>query len=186
MSLANRFAGLSQGFTDNKPVFLAKEAAKRIASAFSSYKRKTRVLTQKYYTENTFEQYRWLTFGATGPFSGLSIGHLCTDSTFATLDPTTVFSSFVGRMNTDNGFLAHPYYYDKFNIETPEGALAATYTYRDDRTTPATTLPFQKFLVTSGDGIFNYCSHVIIEYDSDGTKFGVAGSRRMTFYEYFS
>jgi hypothetical protein len=186
MSLANRFAGLSQGFTDNKPVFLAKEAAKRIASAFSSYKRKTRVLTQKYFTENTFEQTRWLQFGATGPFSGISMGHLATDSTFATVDPATIISYLAFRSKTDQGFLANHYYYDQFNIETPEGSLSATYTYIDNRVTPDTTLPFQKFLVTNGDGIFKYCSSVIIEFDNDGSKFGVAKSRRITFYEYFS
>ena len=185
MSLANRFAGLSQGFTDNNPVFLAKEAAKRIASAFNSYKRKTRVLTQKYYRNDNFEVIRFNRFGATGPFSGLSMGHL-TDGTFATVDPNTIISYFGLRLAPTLGFLSSPYYYETFNIVTPEGSMAAISTYADSGLGSATTLPFQKFLVNNGDGIFAYCSHVVIEYDNDGTKFGVVGSRRMTFYEYYS
>jgi hypothetical protein len=186
MSLANRFAGLSQGFTDNKPVFLAKEAARRIASAFNSYKRKTRVFKQLFYTNNTFEEVRFLRFGATGPFSGLTMGHLTTDITFAKVDPATVISYFGLRMLPTLGFLSSPYYYETFNIVTPEGSLAAVSTYADSGLGSATTIPFQKFLVTNGDGIFAYCSSVVIEYDNDGTKLGVAGGRRMTFYEYYS
>ena len=186
MSLANRFAGLSQGFTDNKPVFLAKEAAKRIANAFNSYKRKTRVLKQLFYTNNTFEEIRFNRFGTTGPFSGLSMGNLTTDGTFATVDPTTIISYFGLRMVPTLGFLSSPYYYETFNVVTPEGSMAGISTYADSGLGSATTIPFQKFLVNNGDGIFAYCSHVVIEYDNDGTKFGVVGSRRMTFYEYYS
>jgi len=175
-------SSLNVNFTDNKTAYNTRNISKRLSDAFDVYKTNQKLQNVLYYTTNNTEQVGFIPYTQNNRYSGITITRM-TDSSFNLLNNYLI--TFVGYRIPAGSNLLTAQYNETVTINTPVGNIVAAATYSDSGTEFISTIDFQRYLVLNGDGIYVNSSHIIIYFDNDGSKFGVAHSRKIEIYKNF-
>ena len=128
----------------------------------------------KVVTEPNTENYHDIRAMNTSPDSGYE--NLGDSSTIS----YTGCRTLIGNENSD---ITLPTFKEDMVITTPGGLLTATSVYPDSGTGEISSVNYSIWAVTGGTGPFQGANLARVDYDNDGTKFGIKFSRRLRVFK---